>query len=417
MLELALTTAERAAFMATLRTSHRMRVTVTVLDRNEKPLHRLDVPASKIVDGAVEVDALADITRSLRLEFVDEKRALTFDSASPSRTGLFADNLLAVEYGVRVPALARWVDVPVFWGPVTDFERSRSIVRVEAQGKEALGLDPHFVTQGYTLRKGRRVDDAIRDVMDRVGESRYNLPEMAKRLPRARAVQPEDEPWQVVKFGWESIERRLRGRGENRRKKRISVDYNGLASLAGPFVVYYNGRGQLTARRRTTNPVLHLEEGRDLVTLPVVTFDALTARNHVVVTGAKVTVGKKPNRRKVQRRAHATLQADHPLSPWALRRGRAGSEVPRRMTEFVEADALKTNRACQDRADRVLRERSRDGLDLSFDALVFPHLEELDNVRITTADYALDFPLQRWTIPLRAGEPMVVGWTRGARHE
>lgn len=416
MLELALTTGDRAALMATLRSSHRMRVTVTILDRNEKPLKQLDVPASRIVDGAVEVDALADITRSLRLEFLDEKRALTFDAASPSRSGIFADNLLAVDYGVQVPAVG-WIDVPVFWGPITDFERSRSRVTVEAQGKEALGLDPHFVTQGYTLRKGRRVDDAIRDVMDRLGESRYSLPEMPKRLPRARAVQPEDEPWQVVKFGWESTERRLQGKGRDRRRKRVSVDYNGLASLAGPFVVYYNGRGQLTARRRTTNPVLELAEGRDLVTLPTVTFDALTVRNHVVVTGAKVTVGKAPNRRKVQRRAHATLQADHPLSPWALRRGRPGAEIRRFMTEFVEADALKTTSDCRQRAARVLAERSRDGLDVSFECLPMPMLEELDNVRISTADFALDFPLQRWTLPLRPGSPMVVGWTRGARRE
>ena len=197
----------------------------------------------------------------------------------------------------------------------------------------------------------------------------------------------------------------------------MSVDYNGLVSLAGPFVIYYNGRGQLTARRRTSNPVLELDEGRDLVTIPVVTFDALTARNHVVVTGAKVTVGKKPNRRKVQRRAHATLQADHPLSPWALRRGRVGAEVRRHMVEFVEADNLKTDKQCRDRAERVLGERSRDGLDLSFECLPFPMLEELDNVRISTADYSLDLPLQRWSLPLRAGAPMVVGWSRGARHE
>ena len=204
MLELELTTGERAAFMRTLRSSHRMRVTVTVLDRNEKPLRQLDVPASQIIDGTVEVDALADITRSLRLEFLDEKRALTFDAASPSRAGLFADNLLAVSYGVLVPELARFVDVPVFWGPITDFERARGVVRVEAQGKEALALDPHFVTQGYTLRKGRRVDDAIRDVMDRCGESRYNLPE----LPKAAAA---------------SSRRAARGRGLAGRQVRVGI--------------------------------------------------------------------------------------------------------------------------------------------------------------------------------------------------
>ena len=407
MLRLPLTTGESEALLATMRTSHRMRVGVTVLNKNEEPIRRLDAPASKVIDGDVTVEPFADITRSLSLSLVDEKHALGFDGTSPAAGALFADNFLAVSRDVYVASLERWVEVPVFWGPLTNFERDGHLVKIEAQGKEALALDPHFATGGYTLRKGRRVDNAIRDVMDRLGENRYNLPVMAKRLPRARAVQPDDEPWDVVKFGWESSRVVKRGKGKKRRRERVEVDFNGLVALQGAYMIFYDGEGRLTARPRSTKPVITFAEGRDIVELPKPSWDVLTARNHVSVTGAKVTIGKKPNRRQVQRRGSATLPSAHPLSPESLKR----NGKRRYMTEHVTADNLKTDAACRAYAKRILDERSDDGLDLSFTVLPFPMLEELDRVRVQTREYALDVRPARYTIPLTAEGVMEIGYS------
>ena len=408
MLGLGLSADERTALLATLVTSHRIRLQVDVLGRNEGVRSSLTVPQSKVLDGAVEVDAQADISRSLRLTIVDRKHALGFDAASPSAGALFADNMLAVRYGVYVATLGRWVDIPVFWGPLTKFERAGSQVQLEAQGKEALALDPHFATQGYTLRKGMRVDNAIRAVMDRLGERRYSLVDMPARLPRARVVEPEDEPWDVVKFGWEAEVMRKRGKGKKRRRERVTVEYNGLISLAGPFILFYDGRGRLVGRRRSTNVLFTFEEGVHLIREPDVVFDALAACNRVTVTGATVTVGKKPHRRQVQRRASAQLQPTNPLSPAALAR----HGKPRYMSDFVVADNLKTKAACLKRAKHVLRERSQDGVDVSFESLPVPLLEEGDFVRVKTSEYSLKFRLQRFTIPLTSAETMSVGWTR-----
>lgn len=405
MYQLPISDAQRLALIATLRTSHRRRVQVRIHNRGEKVIEQLDVPASQMLTGSVTVDAQADITRSLAMTFIDPQQRLGFDAGSPARGGLFADNLVSVEYGVLVPSVG-WIDIPVFWGPVTSFERDRAQVTIEAQGKEALALDPHFTTQGYTIKKGRRVDNAIRDVMDRTGETRYDLPDMPQRLPRSRAVEPEDEPWDVVKFGWEAGTRVWHGKGKKRHRERTTVEYNGLIAIAGNMRAYYNGAGRLCVRRRSTTNVLVLQSGRDLVTPPVVKFDALAARNHVVVTGAKVTVGK----RHVQRRASATLPPANPLSPYALAR----NGKLRYMTEFLAVDGLKTHQACVDRARRVLAEKSADGLDLAFDCLPFPMLEEHDMVRVITDAYTIDIPLRQFTIPLAPGEPMTVGYTRGA---
>jgi hypothetical protein len=353
--------------------------------------------------GAVTVDATATVTRSLAMTFVDPLRRLGFDAASPSKGAIFADNMVAVRYGVEVDPLG-WIEIPVFWGPITTFERDAASVTIEAQGKEALALDPHFATNGYTLAKGRRVDNAIRDVMDRMGETRYHMPDLPGRLQARRAVLPDDEPWDIVKFGWASTKKIYHGKGKKRRGKKEDVEYNGLVKVAGHYYPFYNGRGQLAVRRRTRTPMLTFQEGRDLLTVPTVKFDALAARNHVVVTGAKVTVGKK----HVQRRASATLPPGHPLSPYAI--GRNGKA--RYMTEFVDASTIKTQAAAKAAAKGILDVKSQEGLELSFDCLPMPFLEELDYITVQTGDYSIAVPLETFTIPLDGESNMTIGYAK-----
>lgn len=407
MLDLALSPADKATLLACLRgqqgNTYRRRMIVQILDKREKVIQSLDVPASRMTTGQVTVDATATVTRSLAMTFVDPLRRLGFDAASPAKGAIFADNMVAVRYCVEVDPLG-WIEIPVFWGPITTFERDAASVTIEAQGKEALALDPHFATQGYTLAKGRRVDNAIRDVMDRVGETRYHLPDLPARLQSRRAILPDDEPWDIVKFGWASSKKVYHGKGKKRRGQKQDVEYNGLVKVAGHYYAYYNGRGQLAVRRRVRTPMLTLQEGRDLVTVPTVKFDALAARNHVVVTGANVTVGKK----HVQRRASATLPPGHPLSPYAI--GRNGKA--RYMTEFVDASTIKTQKGCKDAAQSILDTKSTEGLDLSFDCLPFPFLEELDYVTVRTQDYSLAIPLETFTIPLDGSSNMTVGYAK-----
>lgn len=405
MYRLPITPAQYASLLATLRTHHRQKIGIRILNRSEKVIQQLDVPGARMTSGEIQVDSRADITRSLSMGFADPQRRLGFDASSPATGALFADNMIAIEYCVLVPGVG-WIEIPCFWGPITNFNRAGSQVTIEAQGKEALALDPHFVTQGYTIRKGRRVDLAIKDVMDRVGETRYSMPDLPARLPRHRAVEPEDESWDVVKFGWEADTKVWHGKGKKRHKERTTVEFNGLISLAGAMQAFYSGDGRLTVRRRSSTIVLVLQRGRDLLSDPEISWDALAARNHVVVTGAKVTIGK----RHVQRRASATLAPQHPLSPQALSR----NGKLRYMTEFLAVDGLKTHQACVDRARIVLDQKSQDGLELAFDALPFPMLEENDRIRVVTESYTLDFPLRTFSIPLVPGDPMRIGYTKGS---
>lgn len=401
MLDLHLAQPDAEAYFETLRSSHRMRIVVEILDRDEQPIRSLNVAAARVLSGSVQVDNDADITRSLALEFLDPDHQLTFDGSSPLQGALFADNFVAVSRGALVPGVG-WVDAPVFCGPVTKMGRDGVRVTIEAQGKETLALDPHFAYQGFTLPKGLRVDDAIRDVLGRIGESRFLLPDLPARLPSARAVEPEDEPWDVVKFGWQATEVRRSGKGKKRRVQRVEVDYRGLIALAGTYDLFYNGRGELVAKPRSRNPVVAMSDETHILTRPSVDYDGLTFRNAVVVTGGSYTQGG----RTLVPRAASYLKPSHPLSAQSLaRNGR-----PRWLVDFVEVESAKTNLECAVRADQILSESSQmGGFDLAFSCLPVPVLEEGDTVRVATRDFTLDFRLRRFSIPLTADAAMSVG--------
>src|SRR5690606_35115590 len=108
-------------------------ITVTIRNRNEEAQEAIRV-SSRLVAGEVMGDVSQDVTRSLSLGLVDPEGKLRFEGRSPARGAVFADRFVSVEYGVFVPELDEWVDVPVFWGPVTDFSRSGHLVTIEAQG-------------------------------------------------------------------------------------------------------------------------------------------------------------------------------------------------------------------------------------------------------------------------------------------
>lgn len=82
-----------------------MRVEIQVLNRDEEVIRSLTVPASKILDGEVQIDATADVTRSLNLTLHDPNHRLHFDAESPADGALFADRFIRVYYQVPLPTL------------------------------------------------------------------------------------------------------------------------------------------------------------------------------------------------------------------------------------------------------------------------------------------------------------------------
>lgn len=393
MLNLGLTEAQLESYFAALRDSHRIRVEVALRNRNEKPVDALSAPINRVVSGSVQVDATADVTRSLDLTVLDPKRQLRFEGHSPANGAVFGDTFVSVRYGVYVDSTLGWVDCPVFWGPVTGFQRQGGQVTIEGQGKERLMLAPHFATKGYTLGKRLRIDEAVKRIARHAGEQRFDVPRISRTLQEARPVSARSEPWKV-----------LSGGAEDASGKRVP----GVVERANRHA-FYDGRGRLCVRRRSKQASWTFAAGRDLLSQPGVTYDNQDFINTVVVRGKERAKGKP--------RAHgrAMLAAGHPLSPQSLGR----NSEPRHMTEFVETE-LKTDSECRERARQILKRSATRGVEASFEALPVPFLEELDMVRLHTDEYDFRFPLRQWTLPLTASESMSVGANkrvrRGPRH-
>jgi hypothetical protein len=383
MFDLNLTQEDREEYEAALSQTHRVRVTADILDFDERPLGPLTFPDSKVLSGSVNVNAEADITRSMRMSVLDEGHSLKFDDTNPADGALHADYFIAIKHGIFVETLEEWVDVPIFWGPVVRFERDGDIVDIEAQGKESLALAPHYFfrknANARLNQKGTRKVEAIQTIMTEMGESRFSLPTatgspFGERLKKNMSIGRQAEPWVVVK------------------KKAEELDHAQL---------FYDGAGRLRLRVRPERPVYTFIAGEDgvVVSKPKVVYDISEVRNTIVVTGTD------PEGPKKAPTGEAIAPKNHPLSPGQLSR----YGVDRYMVEYVDTEA-RTKAKADSIANKILNERLREAVNISFDSLPVPHLEEGDLVAFKDTDGTyFEFNLKQFSIPLVSNSPMSVG--------
>lgn len=415
MIHLHLTDNEWDLYLDTLADSHIVDVDVTLYDQDEDAIDSLSRPINKVTAGSVTMDSTADISRSLDLTLLDPNNKLRFEGNSPARGAVFADRYLGVNYNVWVPAMDDFVVCPVFRGPVTSFTRNGVEVEIECQGKEMLLLDPHFATQGYTIKRRTRLDDAIKMVAKQKGETKFRLPDLPQRLHNDHIVDPQAQPWLIIAGGshvdgLKSIHYK-RDPKKDKKQKEVTQNAPSLITLApGNRRLLYDGRGNLTTRRKMHKPHFVFTDGNQaeeqgvgpfVLSRPNVTYDPTEFKNHVVVHGGK---GKGHGRLVVA----ASLHPSNPLSPVGLARNGDLTFL----TEFIEADNLKTWKDCKEKAQEELAHISHMGVQLEFDALPIPFLEEGDIVTVAVDDWEIDFPLTQFTIPLTSGDSMSLGYTR-----
>lgn len=383
MKDLGLSADDLQVFHATLAASHRMRLIVELLDRDENVVSTLTAPAHLVTSGEVQIDTTAAITRSLSLELVDKGRRLAFDPASSSDTGVWASNFVRVWRCVYCPDLARdekWVDVPVFCGPITKFKRQHPSVTIEAMGKEALGLAPQSVWRSYNIPRGTKTTDAIRRILAAIGETKWGFGELTirHRLHKKLAMARGQEPWKIAKKLAEG-----------------AVDGRQL---------FYDGEGRVRLR-----PVPQKEcftfttgDGGTVLAHPGVEYDLSAVRNVVTITG-----GKPRGSKKTVSYTAIAKKAD-PLSPQALAR----NGKPRYLTYKESHTSIKTQAAAKSKALKVLKEKERAAINVDFQSLVVAHLEELDVCILQTSEYRTPFTMRQWAIPLTADGSMSLGVNR-----
>lgn len=380
MMTLGLSTSERRAYELALRGSHTRRIDVDVLNLNGDVLSTL---APVLIDGQVNVDMDAEVTRSATLTFLDPSHTLNFDTDSPDDGALYADRMIQIRYGVYVSALSRYVYATVFTGPVTGLAREGATVTVEAQGKEALVRGA--IWEPLTLRKGLPVTAGLRALLrDRGGETRLSIPGIYNRygrattLPKTRSLDRFASIWETALGLAKGIDRQL----------------------------FYNGAGVATLRAwpDAVSYTFAPGDGGSILSELSVSYQLEDLKNVAVVRGQPPT-GKKG---VVWGRAQAPKQ--HPLSPERLGR----TNAPRYLVELREDSSIRTDADAQKLAVRILEKNLHEAVEVTFDSLPIPHLDPGDMVRVQTPGFTMMFRLRKFAIPLApTGAPvMPVGYLK-----
>ena len=374
-----MTAAEKKAYEALLITHHSVETELWVMDMDHNPLSRI---SNRLIDGQVTVDASGDISRGASVDLFDPGHALHLDSKSPDAGAVFADRMLAIRHSIINPQGTLRYTVPLFTGPITKLSRSDAVVSIEALGKETLSLAR--VRNQKTYKAGLYTVDVIRSILAAQGESKFSIPDGTAKITRNVSVGGADFlPWTVAK------------------KLATALDYH----------LYYNGMGIATLRKLPSSPAYTFRSRESIKTPPEAGFDIDGMINQVEIFGRQPDPPQ-PGQTQ-QKRPYALVTADrnHPLSPWSLAR----NGVPRFLPEVYEEDNILTDSAAKVLATSRLNSRIAESVDVKFNSLVIPHLEEMDIVRVSTEEFASNFRLQKFAIPLTAAGEMSVGYVKKVR--
>jgi hypothetical protein len=376
MLDLNLSGDDYRAFLKALADPHSVRVDVSILTLDGDELSRI---TPLILDGQVDVDADADVTRSLSITLLDQTHSLHLDSDSPSDGALYADRMVRVTYSVLVPALDDRVDVDVFTGPIIDLERDGDQVSLTAHGKEELGTGA-WIWRPLTIKKGARKTDAITTILaERAGETDFDIPDLKTRLPKAVVLGRAAAAWPHARKIAESMNRQL----------------------------FYNGSGVCRLRVRPRRPVFTFladDADANMLSRAKVTHDFTEIKNTVWFRGGK------PKGQKKAVEYPAVAPKGHPLSPYRLGRTNAdGNRISRYLVHEASNDNVRSKAEAKKRAQALLDDMLLETLNVTFTAVPIPHLEPLDVVRVSTRDFSANVRIRQFSLPLAGGE-MTVGY-------
>lgn len=376
MLSLGLSADDQAAFIRGLLGTHTLRVRVQILDTT----HRLQGDVSTmLLDGAVTVDALADVTRSASLSLYDPDHQLQLDSNAPVDGALYYDRMISLAYQVTSYEYVNpdngepiTVTVPVFTGPISSMDRDSDVVSLEAMGKEVFSQPPSYAWRTRNYGIGTLRTSIVRELLENTGETRFNIEPWSLRTANVFGVTAETNVWSLAK------------------------------KMAGDRMLYYDGAGTLVMRQPLTRTVFTFTDGDggSVLTKPKFSYRTDDLRNIVRVKGG-IPKGWKT---QVVRTAYAP--ASHPLSAQSL--GRNGHA--RHLVEIIEDQDLVTPEACQERADKALALALKTEVAAAFDGIPVPMMEWGDMIAVRAGGVSVSSRLDQFTLPLKAGESMAYGF-------
>jgi hypothetical protein len=369
MISLGLSAASQQTLFTTLASHHFINVKVQILDLSHNYLGDI---SSRFVDGQVDFDTEALVTRSLKLVLLDPSHQLFLDATSPDEGALFLDRQIRIIYNVRNPTGTFSVDIPLFCGPIRKLDRAGVLLNVECQGKEVL-----FTTglwRSRTYAKGLRKTSFIYSVLYDNGERKLQIPVWNQPLlPTNVSIGQGNTVWGLART---------------------------YAASVNTFL-FYDGRGTAVMRAWPQRSVYTFTEDV-LKSRPQIGYDLDSVINVVQVTGAVPKGSKKP----ITYAAYPPV--NHPLSPSKLQRNGTATYIPK----FIKDDSIRTIAQAKALATRELNAGMIQAVTVGFDVLpgIGALFEPGDILRLATDEYNTAFRLNKMSVPLTAKGSSAIGY-------
>lgn len=362
---------EKEEAKALLATHHRIDIVVQLMSLSHQYRGEL---SDRVLSGQVNIDVTADVTRSATLELLDPEHKLNLDANAPTDGSLYFTKMVKIVYVVSTPNFSKSYAIPIFTGPLTKVDRAGPVVSVEAQGKEIMASSA--IWSAKTFKKGLKKVEIIRRIMEAAGEapSKMQFPDRDARISTNVSANR--------KFTFWNLARKI-ARGMN-------------------LQLFYDGRGVLRLRKIPAKSVYTFLDTKTILSYPQISYDSQEMFNAVQV------IGGKPKGSKNAISYRMVAPKNHPMSPWNI--GRNGT--PRFLPKVIEDSSIKSKSAAKAVAKKELRNGLAQGVEVSFDSLPIPFLEELDLCRYRTEMSAGGFRLQKMSIPLTANGSSSVGYLR-----
>lgn len=453
-----LTASEEKAYFEALADGRRQeRYTARALDHRGRPLSK----ELEVTDGWIEAEAddvKEEVTHTAHVTVADPDRLLKVSTATaPGGTAWIADQL-QVEWGLWVRSLDKWIDVPVFTGPVFDVARRDDVqIDFDCQGKEANHLPPATFPHAFSIRRNTRISSAIKEIARKRGENRYSIDDTHKRLRKDKTWALGQNPWKGMQNLADVVDQQLFYRGEGTLRLRpwpnqpVIMLKRSIASIltahpeervsrarvinevvvvgeSKPFKVDVRKHTELTQKASASDSNVHVTQ--DLA-------DATTAAE---LQGKRIAIGHDPEIRtitnayaggteiplssalsrghpkgapvKINYRKEKTKRIfgraklkNHPLSADNLSDGK-------RPLLHIEHRPRLSKKAEVDKAAAAILERKKRGLDdeLTIACLPFP-VEIGDRVGVEVEEEVWrQTRVERYRLPLRLDEQMTLNW-------
>lgn len=363
---------DKAKLDALLQTHHRIIVSVQLMDLSHKYMSDI---SRRLISGQVDVDAKAtESTRQATLELLDPMYELHLDGDAPQDGSVFYTRMIKIIYTVVSTDGKTRFSIPIFCGPIDKVERNGPIVGITAVGKDKLAMSQ--VWKGKTYKKGHRKTWVIANIlMELAGEaaSKIKVTEIKEKAGKV-SISRDDTAWNEAKKLATSLNQQL----------------------------FYDGRGICQLRRLPKKTLYTFREKGTLLTAPHVAYDVAGVVNAVEV------VGGKPKGKKTKISYRVVAPKTHTLSPWSM--GRNGS--PRYLPEVIENESIKSIVKARRLAKARLKNALLEQVEVTFDSLPVPYLEEGDLVRVSSDAFSGAFRMEKFSIPLTADGTMSVGYLR-----